>query len=69
MIEGQAKWIKFSKDLVTIGKELLLSMENMGQQLTFNQINTMAIKDKMAKSEAFLNSYIEELQTKHGLQV
>ena len=61
MIEGQAKWIKFSKDLVSIGKELLISMENMGQTLTFNQISTMAIKDKMARLEAFLNNYIDEL--------
>ncbi len=67
LIESQSKWTNFSKEILSIAKELYMTLEQLGVAKTVSNINMLPIRDKMARYDAFLNNNVEELQTKHGI--
>ena len=69
LIESQSKWTMFSKDILTIAKELIQTMEALQIRLTLNKVPLEPIQEKLARYEAFLLHNSDEIQRKHGINM
>jgi hypothetical protein len=61
LIESQSKWTMFSKDILTIAKELIQTMEALQIRLTLNKVPLEPIQEKLARYEAFLLHNSDEI--------
>lgn len=69
LIDSQSKWTLFSKDILNIAKELLLTLDALQIRQTINKVPIEPIQDKLARYEAFLMHNSEEIQRKHGINM
>lgn len=56
LIKSQSNWTFFSRDILNIAKELLMTMDAMQINMTINKVPVEPVRDKLARYESFLIS-------------